>query len=106
MGKSQRTKGAAGERELAKIFADTLGVTVKRNLGQSREGGDDITIGRLRIEVKRCQTLAIPAWCRQIDAACGPGDVPIIAFRQDGQPWRVVMLLDDWLPLIREEVAK
>jgi Holliday junction resolvase len=104
MGKSQRTKGAAGERELAKILADTLGVTVKRNLSQSRDAGDDITIGRLRIEVKRCQTLAIPAWTRQIEAACGLGDVPIIAFRQDGQPWRVVMLLDDWLPLIREEV--
>jgi hypothetical protein len=44
MGASQRRKGAAGENELAKILSDQLGWVVKRNIGQSRDGGDDITV--------------------------------------------------------------
>lgn len=104
MSKAQRDKGARGENELAGILSESLGVAIKRNLGQARDAGNDINVGRLRIEVKRCNKLAVPAWCRQAEEACGPNDVPVVAYRADGQPWRVVMLLDDWLPLVREEV--
>lgn len=105
MGSRERRRGAQAERELAAILADSLGVTVKRKLGQARDSGDDIQIGRLRIEVKRCERLAIPAWTRQVEAAAGAGDVPIVAYRQDGEPWRVVLRLDDVLPWLREEVG-
>lgn len=104
MGARERRRGASAERELAAILADHLGVPVKRNLGQARDSGDDITIGRLRIEVKRCERLAIPAWTRQVEAAAGPDDIPLVAYRQDGEPWRVVIRLEDILPMLREEV--
>jgi len=51
-GRGKRNKGAAGERELAGILKDHLGFEVKRNLGQARDGADDITIQKFRIEVK------------------------------------------------------
>ena len=38
MGARERRRGAAAERELAAILSDWLGVAIKRNLGQSREG--------------------------------------------------------------------
>lgn len=104
MGARERRRGASAERELAALLSESLGTVVKRNLGQSREGGDDITIGKYRIECKRHNKLAIPAWLRQVEEACKDGDVPIVAFRQDGQPWRVVLRLDDFLPLLRGDL--
>ena len=104
MGRASRNKGAVAERELAAILSDELGRVIKRKLGQARDGGDDIQIGRFRIEAKRRETLALPAWSRQIEAACSGDDVPVIAYRQNGQPWRVVLLLTDFLPLLRGEL--
>ena len=104
-GRMSRTKGAAGERELAEILSNELGVVVKRKLGQARDSGDDIQVGKFRIEAKRRETLALPAWCRQIEAHCQPGEVPIVAYRTNGQPWRIVLKLQDFLPLMRGELT-
>lgn len=101
-GKGKRQKGAHGERELAKILEDELGFVVTRNLGQARDGGDDITIQKFRIEVKRQERLQIMAWCEQVEKVCKPGDVPVVAFRQNGKPWKVTLRLDDFLPLLRD----
>ena len=103
MGARERRRGAAAERELAAILSDWLGVAIKRNLGQERDSGSDLTTGRVRWEVKRHERLSVMEWCRQVEAASGPRDIPVIAFRQDGEEWRVVMRLRDVLPLLREE---
>lgn len=105
-GRMSRNKGAAAERELAEILSNELGIVVKRKLGQARDGGDDIQVQKFRIEAKRRETLALPAWTRQIDAACEPGEVPVVAYRQNGQPWRVVLKLEDFLPLMRGELTR
>ena len=104
-GRGRRNKGAAGERELAAILTDNLGVVVKRKLGQARDGGDDIQIERFRIEVKRHERLQIKEWCKQIEAASDPGDIPIVCFRQNGEPWRAVVPLDFLITAIREELS-
>jgi hypothetical protein len=41
----------------------------------------------------------------QITAACGPGDVPVVAMRGDGKGWLVMMKLEDAMPLIRGELS-
>lgn len=106
MGASQRRKGATAERELAALLTDALGVVVKRKLGQAREGGDDMQVGRFRIEAKNHARLALPAWLKQAEASCtAPGDVPIVAFRQPGGRWYVAMAIEDWTPLVREDLA-
>jgi Holliday junction resolvase len=104
-GRMSRNKGAAAERELAQILSDELGFVVKRKLGQARDSGDDIQVGKFRIEAKRRETLALPAWCRQIEEHCQPGEVAVVAYRQNGQPWRIVMKLQDFLPLMRGELT-
>jgi Holliday junction resolvase len=104
-GRMSRNKGAAAERELAQILSDELGFVVKRKLGQARDSGDDIQVGKFRIEAKRRETLALPAWCRQIEEHCGPGEVAVVAYRQNGQPWRIVMKLQDFLPMLRGELT-
>jgi Holliday junction resolvase len=105
MGRSERRKGAEAERELAQILSDELGFVVKRKLGQARDSGDDIQVGKFRIEAKRRETLALPAWCRQIEEHCQPGEVPVVAYRTNGQPWRIVLKLEDFLPLMRGELT-
>lgn len=53
MGKAQRTKGAAGEREVCDLILRDLGIEVHRNLQQTRDGGADIKLKPFSIEVKR-----------------------------------------------------
>lgn len=103
-GRGARNKGAAGEREVAKILTDNLGFVVKRNLSQSRDGADDITIQKFRVEVKRQETLAIDKWSTQVEACSKPGEVPVVIYRRSGQPWRVCLLLDDFIPMLRDQL--
>jgi len=101
-----RNKGARGENELAAMLSDELGFVVKRKLGQARDGADDIEVGPFRIEVKRRETLAIMQWVRQIEACTPKDQIPVVAFRQNGQEWRVVLRMKDFLPLMSEKLAE
>ena len=103
-GRGKRNKGAAGERELAKLLTDELGFVVKRNLGQARDGADDITIQHFRLEVKRQERLQIDAWSQQVEACSQPHEVPVVVYRRNGQPWRVCLLLDDFIPMLRDQL--
>lgn len=104
MGASQRNKGAAGERELAKLLAAALDIDCSRNLEQTRCGGADLLgVGPWAIEVKRHEKLHIPQWWGQ---ACQQAKdlYPALAYRQSRQPWTVLVPLgvlmgmtDDWV---------
>jgi Holliday junction resolvase len=101
-GRGKRTKGAAGERELAGILKNHLGFEVKRNLGQARDGADDITIQKFRIEVKRQERLQVDKWSEQVESCSKSGEIPVLAYRRNGQPWRVCLRLDDFIPMLRD----
>ena len=102
-GRSSKRKGAGGERELVSILAAEMGIPVKRILGQARDGGGDIRIGRYLIEVKRQERIALPAWLAQTEAAARrDGGTPVVAFRTNGQPWRAVIPLADLIQLLRD----
>ena len=103
-GRGKRDKGSAGERELAKLLTDQLGFVVKRNLGQSRDGADDITIQKFRLEVKRQETLKMDLWSQQVEACAQSGEVPVLVYRRNGQPWRVCLLLDNFIPMMRDQL--
>ena len=54
----QRRRGAGFEREISGYLSERLGRVVKRKLGQARDSGDDIQVGRFRIECKRRASIA------------------------------------------------
>lgn len=89
MGKQQRDKGARGERELAKELYDRLGIELKRNLEQSRNGGYDLEgMPKFAIEVKRHEKLEIAKWWAQAtEQARLANRVPVLAWRQSRKPW-------------------
>jgi hypothetical protein len=96
MGKMQRQKGAAFERDIAKVLG------AKRNIGQARDGGDDITVGQWRVECKRRASVGPMAqWMAQCVAACDrEGDIPIVIARGDGGEAYVITRLTDFIPLM------
>lgn len=106
MGKSQRTKGAAGEREVCAILRDTLGVDAHRNLSQTRDGGTDIAVGQFRIECKRRARIGnVYEWLAQSQAAClEPGLTPVVAARADGKKWVAILDFNDFCRLVGNEL--
>lgn len=125
MGKSQRTKGAVFEREICDKFSFSLNIELeqrfKRNIGQARDGGNDIDVGRLIVECKRRATLGtIYSWVQQaIDAARGQcvyvedadgneqmvPKIPVVVARQDGDTTPLVILrFDDFITLAGDKI--
>lgn len=110
MSKSQRTKGAAGEREFCKLLAEHGFQDPKRLLGQARDGGGDIPTPPLLWEVKRRHKIAVYEFMRQVvDAIPNRKErdcsVPVVALRADGEEWLVLMRASDVLPLLKEKIA-
>lgn len=103
MGAMQRNKGAAGERAVASLIRDWLGLDVRRNWqGQAAEGGADLTgIPGWAIEVKWAKEWRNEWWdqcCRQADDCKRiPALVWLIDGSRRGQPpierWRVLLPL-------------
>lgn len=106
-----RQKGAGGEREICdalnliiksamrqlKYTEDEIrlaGNSVQRNQNQSAVGGNDLTnTFGMSIEVKRQETLSIPAWWKQtIDAAKRNDEHPVLLWRQNGKKWNCMTL--------------
>ncbi|AIM40598.1 hypothetical protein [Vibrio phage VpKK5] len=136
-----QNKGKRGEREIAKILSDAIdeigqelrsaGVEVdlpqvERNLSQSRSGGFDLAgISWLAPEVKRQEQLNINAWWKQTMKQATESDrEPVLFFKQNRKPWRVMTLvflklpdgkrvkvrgeisLADWLFYFKEQIKR
>lgn len=113
MGKSEREKGKAGERELAELFR-AHGIGARRGVQsggagsrQAREGSLD---GRpdvvqdldwLHVEVKRVNSFALRPALAQAQADARPGEVPSVWQRGDRQDWVVVLRGVDFLDLVK-----
>lgn len=103
MSKSQRTKGASGERDVCNLIKEHLGVEVKRNLNQTREGGADIKMPPFSIEVKRRARIALYDWMTQAYCGCDYDDeIPLVVCRGDHKEWLAVMPFYDFLQLLKK----
>ena len=105
IGRSSRQRGQSAERELCALLNDALGTHVKRNLGQERDSGADITLGKYGIQVKYVKALNISkAW----EQACIDSEVsglePLVAHRKPGEHWKVTMDVEEFVRLVRESL--
>jgi len=110
MGKAQRVRGSAYEREVCGDLSAALGRVVHRKLGQARDGGDDIEVKPFLIECKRRRRIVAYQWLRQIEqAAADRGgtrrSVPVVVARADGQDSIAILKLADFIPLMRGEIV-
>lgn len=110
MGINIRTKGAEGERQVAKALNEALQLVltrtnwsqevrdacvkaIQRNQNQSAVGGSDLSnVFGLAIEVKRQEQLSVNTWWTQcVTAASRNREFPVLVYRQNRQAWSVVM---------------
>jgi hypothetical protein len=90
---SSRTKGQAGEREIAALIRDLTGWDVRRRVRQHDGDSDLMGVPGWSIEVKRrARALRsdIAAWWKQAVEQAGAGDWPVLFFRADRDAWRAV----------------
>ena len=90
MGRSERRKGKDAENEIANKLYGQLGIELKRNLEQNRNGGYDLEgLPWFAIEVKRHEDLRINEWWEQAkeQAEHCRCRMPILAWRQSRKPW-------------------
>lgn len=106
-GRHSRTKGAAYEREVARLVREAMpGATVRRGL-QARGGREvpDVDCPHFHLETKRGKLpsprRALEQAKRDVEAS-GSGKVPVAVIRDDRAPAFVVMTLDDWLVMLGE----
>lgn len=105
MGKSQRDKGAAGEREFCTLLRAFGFEDAERCLGQSRDGGGDVPYPPHLYEVKRYNKIAVRKWLDQAAQSvvnyrgC---EVPVVAMREDGRKdWMVLLSAHDFLTMLK-----
>lgn len=103
MGGMSRRKGLGGEREVADLF-EAYGWDVRGLEDQ----GDWLCVSRraaglmlLHLECKRAERLRFPEWIAQAMQEAPAGALPLLAFRQNRQPWRVVLELEQLLELLQ-----
>jgi hypothetical protein len=103
MGALSRRKGVVHERELCTLIFDALGIQARRELSQTRDGGFDIALAPFAIECKSRKSHGrISQWLRQADT---PGSMPLLALRENGGAWLVVLGLQDFFQIAREEIV-
>lgn len=103
MGAMQRNKGAAGERAVAGLIRDWLGLDVRRNWqGQAAEGGADLAgIPGWAIEVKWAKEWRSEWWVQCCEQATHCKRIPALVWLIDGSRrgqapidrWRVLLPL-------------
>lgn len=104
MGRSQRTKGQTGEREVCHILSEHFDAEIKRHIGQARDGGLDIDLGIYGIEVKRRKTLGtLREWMAQVKKAVRFRQTPVVIAREDNGEWMVVLPLQAWLDNLKPD---
>lgn len=94
MGAMQRTKGKAGEREVAAIIRDLTGWDVQRRVRQHDGDSDLLGVPGWSVEVKRYATADrgdIRKWWAQTVEQSKPDMLlPVLFFRRNRDDWRAV----------------
>ena len=95
---NSRAKGAAGERELAKLLRE-CGFTARRGQQYSGANGDADVVGLpgVHIECKRVERLNVYEAMAQARRDARPGETPVVMHRKNRQQWLVTMDIKDWL---------
>lgn len=106
-GRRNRRAGASAERELLAILSEALGVKIRRQLGQERDGGNDGSHAGWSISVKYRKQMAVPGWWREaVEKATAEGLRPILFYRRPGvTEWQAVVPLDELRAVAKADIV-
>jgi len=106
---NSRSKGARGERELARELTWVLGVDARR--GQQFAGGPespDIVLEDLKgvhIECKRVESLSLYKAMEQSIRDAGSNNIPTVMHKRNHKDWLVIVRLED-LPALARRIVE
>ena len=102
---NSRTKGAAGERELARKLNE-YGFSTRRTVqynGKADDGQADLVgLKGIHIESKRTERFNLYDALAQAKHDAKDGELPTVFHRRNNCKWVVVMELDAWMELYKE----
>ena len=112
IGRTSRTKGKVGEREVAHLFIDNGFPDAHRSAqcrGNSKDGEADVagTPG-IHVEVKRGEKLNLENAMQQSirDSELQKDGIPVVIHRKNGTEWLVTMRFSDWVEWYKNEQCK
>ena len=98
LGRSSRSKGQGGERELAALLTELTGFEIKRRCRQHRADSDLEGLPGWSVECKRHrsagQGLIESWWAQTVMQAMAARDRPVLFYRLDRAGWRAVWSAD------------
>lgn len=99
---NSRNKGKRGELEFANLLKSN-GIDARRGQQFCGLNGDADVVGLpgFHIEVKRVEKLNINNAMAQSVRDASYGEKPIVAHRTNGEQWKVTMLFEDWIELVK-----
>ncbi len=99
---NSRQKGAAGEREFAKLLlAHGCPEAYRGRQYHGRDEAPDVCCSwPIHLEVKRVQALNILKAMEQAVGDTGEDEIPAVAHRKNGKPWLITMHAEDLLPIL------
>ena len=100
---NSREKGKRGERELAKILQSFGYEGARRGVQYNGADGsaDVIGVPGLHIECKFVEKLNIDDAMEQSIRDARLGELPVVMHRKNGKPWKVTMLLGDFIEIYK-----
>lgn len=93
-----RRKGREAEAELQRLI-EARGIEVDRALSGRRQPRGDMRIPGVAIESRRREAVAIVRWSREHEATTPDHLTPAVAYRTNGEPWRISLPIADFLDL-------
>lgn len=106
IGRSSKNKGAAGERELAKVLNELLNIDAIRGrqfcgsagnpdvLVQKVAGDERIDIPGVHIECKRVERLNLYEALKQSESDAKGEEIPVVCHRRNRDSWIISFRLD------------
>ena len=106
IGRSSKNKGAAGERELAKVLNELFNISAIRGrqfcgsagnpdvLLQKQAGEERVNLPGLHIECKRVERLNLYDALKQSESDAREGEIPVVCHRRNRDSWIISFRLD------------
>ena len=100
---NSKNKGAAGERELARILRG-YGYNCRRGQQYCGANGDADVVGLpgIHIEVKRTERFALYDALEQAGRDAKTDEMPVVFHRRNNSEWVCVLPLDDFMRIYKE----
>lgn len=98
-GRSNRRKGASGEREAAQVIRDLLGIDVRRRVRNAAGDSDLVGLDGWSLEIKSCAVDSRRSWWAQTVKQARMGDIPCLWIKVPRRGWQVLIPLGCFLGL-------